>query len=334
MNRYLLIFSGVISLLLFSCHKIDLGNNDNINDATKIKASLFTPVRSWFKLRSIAGTSKYARSSTIYKDSADIAIDSVNNKIVIKRYYGTNYSDSATETYSYNSDYQLTLYECTKNYDQLYISRMEFQRDSIGQVTKVVSGYQNSLIATSEGPVTYVKRGDTTFITYLDSAKKHLQSYYDGQDFYTVALLNGKLIARTDFPIYNKQSDTSQFKYEYDGAGNLVTYTQQYGISTPTVYTYQRGSQAAQDLQKFVDQWTGDLFWFTRAKFFFPLQEIGYDNSILGNVVQSIQKNTATITFTNAFDTNGNLISTSYTEPPPYSALGAPTKTEKYRYWP
>jgi hypothetical protein len=211
---------------------------------------------------------------------------------------------------------------------------MNFVRDANGQVTKVLSGYKNGLMAISEGAITYDKRGDTTFITYLDSARKHPDGYSDAQDYWQVALVGAKLVSHKNFPLPPYRLDTTVTKYDYDAPGNLVTVTDQYSkTSTPEVTTYQRGSQTPVELQKFFTQWMGDLFWFTRAKTFFPLQLIGYDGYILGNAVQSITDNNVVIPFTNTFDANGNLSSLSYVGPSAGS-VGKPTRTEQYRYRP
>jgi len=322
MNRNFLILAGFISLLLFSsCHK---SNDSNPTDP---------PVsHTWFKLKTITDNAKYPNSSFINQDSTEIVLDSVNRKITLKYYSKfSSYLDTVITTYTYNSNYQLVSYESTASYKDMYISSMIFVRDATGQVTKVQSAYKNGLIATSEGAVKYDKRGDTTFVTYLDSVRKDPQ-YYDGRDFYTVALLNGKLITNTDLPIKGKSTDTVLSKYEYDASGSLVTYSEKYGNSAPRITTYQRGSQAPQELQQFFAQWIGDLFWFSRAKSFFPLQQIGYYGYILGNTVQSMNVENVVIPFTNTFDANGNL--TSFSRVGPYDGLGTPTVTVQLRYRP
>jgi hypothetical protein len=331
MNRNFLLFISLISLLLFSCHKSSPGNNDK--DTTgEINDTINPPARNWFKLKTILSTTKYPNSTLTKQDSTEIILDSVNRKITTKRYRKFSGSlDTVITTYSYNSNYQLVLYECTTNYTSLYISSMIFERGANGQVTKVLSAYKNSPVALSEGTVKYDKRGDTTFITYLDSTRKDPQ-YYIGRDFYTVAILNGKVIANTDFPVTGKSTDTTLEKYEYDASGNLVTYTEKYGKSAPGITTYQRGNQQQLELQRFFDQWIGDLFWFSRAKWFFPFQQIGYYGYILGNTLQSMKVENVVVPFTNTFDANGNL--TSHTRVGPYDGLGTPTITEQYRYRP
>jgi YD repeat-containing protein len=321
MKSNFLYLGSLIGILLFSCNKSD---NDNNNPPA--------PARDWFKLKTVLYNSLY-NGSPNSNDSTSIEIDSTNNKIVFKQ-YGSNSSgkDTSVETYTYNSNYQLVLYEHVDTYDRLYISRMEFVRDANGQLTKVLSGYKNGLMANSEGSVKYDKRGDTTFITYLDSAKKHPQGYPDAQDFYQVALLNNKVVYQKDLAIKSTGSDSSINKFEYDAAGNLISDTYQYGKSTPVVYTYQRGSEVPAALQKFITQWAGDLVWFNRTKLFGFMYYIGYDRYIAGNVVQSVKKNNAAyISFTNGFDANGNLNKISYQSTGGSTTV---TYTQQFRYRP
>jgi hypothetical protein len=335
MYRNFLVFAGLLSLLLFSCHKNGPDNNDdpNTNDTTTNP-----PARTWFKLKTIVGSKVSLTNSYYTRDSTEILIDSINKKVIFKNYNSSTYvKDTSTITYTYNSNYQLTLYERATSYNGFYMNRMEFVRDASGQVTKVISGYNNGLMATSEGSVKYDKRGDTTFITYLDSVRKH-SSYYDGQDYFQVALVGGKTVFKKDFPIQTAyRPDTTIVKYEYDASGNLVTTTNSYGLGAPGLYTYQRSSETPKELQKFMAQWIGDLFWYSRAKFFFPLSTIGtdsYDGYILGNVVQAIKKdNVVLISYTNTFDPSGNLASISYQGPfQPFS--GVYTIAQRYYYRP
>lgn len=318
MKRSYLFLLGLVGILFFSCNKNDDNNDDNDPPATP---------REWFKLKTILNTRVSSGSST-YRDSTDIQIDSVKNKIVFKQYG----QDTSTEVYTYNSKYQLELYEHIDTYDRLYISRMQFVRNADGQLTKVLSEYKNSLIATSEGTVKYDKRGDTTFITFLDSVRKHPQGYPDAQDYYQVALINDRIVYSKDYAIKSTgQSDSSIDKFEYDAAGNLTSDTYQNSKSTPVVYTYQWGGEQLKDLQKFMTQWTGDLVWFSRAKLFF-FTSTGYGNSLAGNVLQSIKKdNVAYMSFTNGFDANGNLSSISYKN---VGGAVSYTYTKQYKYRP
>jgi hypothetical protein len=212
---------------------------------------------------------------------------------------------------------------------------MEFVRDANGPITKVLSGYKNSLMATSEGTCKYEKRGDTTLITYLDSAKKHTQNYPDAQDYYQVALLNDKIAYYKNFVIKSAgQLDTSVVKFEYDASGSLIADTEQYGKSTPVAYTYQRGSESPKELQKFIGQLAGDMIWFNRAKLFSFSYVVSYSYVLTGNVLQSIKKdNAAYLSFTNGFDGNGNLSSVLYVT----TAGTASTKytnIDQYKYRP
>src|SRR5687768_16464433 len=105
-------------------------------------------------------------------------------------------------------------------------------------------------MANSDGSVKYDKRGDTTFITYLDSAQKHPEGYQDAQDYYQVALLNNRVAYVKQYPIKSVRTDSALEKFEYDATGNLITVTEQYGKNVPVVYSYQRGSEEPKDLHK------------------------------------------------------------------------------------
>jgi YD repeat-containing protein len=312
---------SLICILLISCNK-----NDSDNDTPPVTT------RDWFKLKTKLMTS--TRNGSPYSnDSTSIEIDSVNNKIVFKRigiYSGTK--DTTVDTYTYNSNNQLVLYEHVTDYYELYISRMQFVRDANGQVTKVLSEYKNGLMASSEGSVKYDKRGDTTFITYLDSAKKHKQNYYDGQDYYQVGLLGNRIVYSKSYSLSTPgKLDSSQNKYEYDAAGNLTTVTSRYNTTTPVAYSYQRGSEQPKDLQKFMAQWGGDLAWFTRVKLFYFSGFIGNDYHVEGNVLQSIKKdNAAYRSYTNGFDANGNLSSITFQT----ITSATFTTTQQYKYRP
>jgi hypothetical protein len=321
MKSIFFIFCSLACLLLFSCNKNDDDNNDNPPANT----------REWFKLKTkIRATAFNGNPSS--SDSTSIVIDSANNKIIFKEYgTGSGSKDSSTETFSYNSKNQLVLYEHVDTYDRLYISRMEFVRDANGQVTKVLSGYKNGLMATSEGTLKYDKRGDTTFITFLDSAKKHPQGYQDAQDFYQVALLNNRVVYAKQYPIKSVRTDSSLDKFEYDAAGSLISDTYQSGTATPVVYTYQRGTQSPAALHKFMEQWAGDLAWFHRSKLFF-FAFIASEHHITGNVLQSIKRNNvAYMSYINGFDPGGNLSSVTYQST---SGVGTYTTTELYTYRP
>lgn len=94
-------------------------------------------------------------------------------------------------------------------------------------------------------------------------------------------------------------------KFTYDAGGNLITQTSTYNNETPTIYTYQRGSQAATEIQKYIKRLAGDLLWFYRAKLFtFEYN----DYFFAGNALESVKRNNAPwYTYTNEFDGNGNL---------------------------
>src|SRR5689334_19002135 len=104
-------------LLVISCNKNDDDNNDNppANSNT----------RDWFKLKTVVYSSIANGSSYNNSDSTEIVIDSVNNKIVFRSYgiQGVN-KDTSVETYTYDGQNKLVLYEKISNYNRLYISRM------------------------------------------------------------------------------------------------------------------------------------------------------------------------------------------------------------------
>ena len=322
---YCVLFS--LFVLFVSCNKNDDDNKDNDPPVT---------TREWFKLNTIIqNTVRNGNFSS--NDSTSIIIDSTNNKIVLKGYTPTIYKDTSVETFTYNSNYQLVLYEHADTYDQFFITRMQFVRDADGRLTKVLSEYKDGLMASSEGICKYDKRGDTTLITFIDSARKHRYGYSDAQDYYQVALLNNNRIA-----YYKRYSmgtpgklDSSLEKFEYDATGNLITETDYDYKTTPVVYSYQRGSETPKELQKFIEQWVGDLVWFRRSKLVNYLSEIGYSNAIVGNALQSIKKdNVAYQSFTNGFDMNGNLNSITYQTTAGGSIPATHIVTQKFKYRP
>ncbi|HEX6431453.1 MAG TPA: hypothetical protein VF008_27365 [Niastella sp.] len=322
---YCVLFS--LFVLFISCNKND-DNNDNPPLAT----------REWFKLKTLLYTSQYSSNgSYYYRDSTEIVIDSANNKIFFREIEGTSSGmDTSLETFTYNSKNQLVLYEKVDTYDYLYISRMEFVRDASGQVTKVLSGYGHGLKPSSEGLVNYDKRGDTTFITYIDSARKHPQGYSDAQDFYQVGLVSDKVVYYKSYSMSTPgKLDSTLYKYEYDAAGNVTTESSQYRTNPPVVYTYQRGSETPKELQKFLSQWAGDLLWFRRSKLFSFSGHLATVNTVAGNVlVSKKQGSTITASYTNAFDANGNLGSVTWQSTSGGSVPTNYINTEKYLYRP
>ena len=313
--------------VIISCNKND-DNNDNPPANT----------REWFKLKTKLYSSVQNNGSRVYKDSTEIVIDSANNKLVFKSYSNNSnlYIDTTIETFTYNSQNQLVLYEHVDTYDQLYITRMEFVRDADGKVTKVLSQYKDGKMASSEGLVKYDKRGDTTFVTFIDSTQKHKNGYSDARDFYITGLVNDKVVYYKEYSTASAKLDSSQTRYEYDAAGSLITETYQYRNTTPVVYTYQRGAETPKELQKFLTQWAGDLMWFHRSKLFGFGWYLLTVSAPTGNVMLSKKQGSTVLnTYTNAFDGAGNLGSVSYI----YTENGSTipdtyTFTEKYRYRP
>jgi hypothetical protein len=323
------IYCALVGLFVItiSCNKND-DNNDNPPAAN----------RDWFKLKTLLNSTNYSNGTFYYKDSTEIIIDSPGNKVVFRQYGlksngGSGfYKDTSVETYSYDDQNRLVLYEHTDNYDRLFISRMEFVRDANGKVVKVLSGYKNGLMATSEGLVKYDKRGDTTFVTYIDSTRKHPQGYYDAQDYYTVGLVKEKLVYYKYYSLSTPgKLDSTLTTYEYDAAGNLVLEYYKSGTNAPVVYAYERSGEA-KELQKFISQWAGDLLWFHRAKLFFFTEYLATVDGFSGNVLRTRKLGSTTLeSFTNSFDASGNLNSVSWQTGSLYSTY---LNTQNYYYRP
>ena len=129
--------------------------------------------------------------------------------------------------------------------------------------------------------------------------------------------------------------DSSLETFQYDAAGNMISETDYNYKTTPVVYSYQRGSETSKELQKFIEQWVGDLVWFRRSKLVNFLSEIGYTNAIVGNALQSIKKNNVDyLSFTNGFDMSGNLNSITYQTTASGSIPSINIITEKFKYRP
>lgn len=315
-----------LCVLLISCNKND-DNNDNPPANT----------RDWFKLKTRLYSSVQQQGGRISKDSTEIIIDSANNKIVLKSYSNNSnqYIDTTIETYSYNSQNQLILYEHTDTYKQLFITRMEFVRDADGKVSKVLSQYHDGKMASSEGLVKYDKRGDTTFVTFNDSTQKHKNGYSDARDFYQTGVVNNKIVYYKDYSWAPGKLDSTQTWYEYDAAGNITTEKYQYRNTTPVTYTYQYGGETPKELQKFLSQWANDLLWFHRSKLFGFGWYFQTVSSYTGNVLLAKKQGNATLNaYTNTFDAAANLGSVTWQyadSPAPYDTY---TMTEKYYYRP
>lgn len=177
MKRIILFAISLSVICIVSCNK------DNNDTPPPVKGE-------FFKLVSITATN--LRSPTMHSYT-NIVIDSVNNTIILKNRDDYN-RDSSIETYHYNNNNQLVLYEHEDTYNNLYISRMEFVRNANGELTKVLSQYKNGLMPSSEGICRNEKRGDTTIITFIDSTHKHKQYYQDAEDYYQVAITNNNRI--------------------------------------------------------------------------------------------------------------------------------------------
>lgn len=316
---------------LVSCNKND-DNNDNPPPVT----------RDWFKLKTLLYSSQYSDGSYYYRDSTEIIIDSPNNKIVFRGYglksngAGGFYKDTSVETYTYDNQNRLVLYEHTDNYDRLFISRMEFVRDAEGKMVKVLSGYKNGLMATSEGSVKYDKRGDTTFVTYIDSSLKHPQGYSDAQDYYTIGLVKDKLVFYKYYSLATPgKLDSSLTTYEYDAAGSLIFEYYKSGNNAPVVYAYERSGESAKELQKFMAQWSGDLIWFFRSKLFFFTENLATVDGMSATLLKAKKLGSTTIeSYTNSFDASGNLASVTWQTTIGSSSPVTYNQTEKYFYRP
>ena len=295
-TSYCILFSFLF-VLFGSCHKPD-DNNDVIAPPPPPQTW------EWFKLMRVERITKLPNSYQEYhRDSIEIALDSVRNKIVFRKYSfhfnGINYDkDTSVETFTYNSGHQLVLYEHNDSDDQLFISRMEFVRNPEGEVTKVLSQYNNGLMAGSEGIVTYRKFLNTIFITYVDSSRKHRLGYSDAQDYYQVGVVRNKVVYRTDYSMATSgKMDSAQLKIVYDTNGNKVKSTSQYNNNSPVSSTFKWSglpnfSQKKQ-LQRFLTQWAGDLHWFTRAKLF-DFSELIYVSPATGEAAERIEENNIT----------------------------------------
>jgi hypothetical protein len=317
MTRFMMAVLGFLILLIVSCKK------DNSNSPNNP-----TPPRDYSKLKTFKSNITQ-RGSVVYSDSTSIKIDSVNNKIIVTTIDGSK--DTSVATYTYNSNNQLVLYEQNSNYYSLYISKMQFIRDANGQLSQVLSEYKHGLMATSTGVCKYDKRGDTTFITFIDSTQKHPYGYPDANDYYQVGVSGGQLVYQKWF---SKGSggklDSSVYRFSYYSTGNLTTLTYQYDANPSTVYTYQRGSQSPRELQKFVALLGGDIVWFQRSKLFNLLDFPDGNYFTLGSVVQSLTKNNASyLTYTNEFDASNNLKKMTYTD-----VSTGEVGTYQFEYWP
>src|SRR5689334_14884789 len=149
--RSCFLFFSLFCVFVISCRK------DHHNDPQPSAPA-------WFTLKHIVTTTT-ENDNYRSRDSVAIEVDSVNNKIIFRKYEGlASASPVSTETYTYDSNRQLILFEKKDLQDIYSITRLEFVRDAYGRVVKVLSDYNRGLMARSEGAVTYDKRGDTTFI--------------------------------------------------------------------------------------------------------------------------------------------------------------------------
>ncbi|MBO9199798.1 MULTISPECIES: hypothetical protein [Niastella] len=304
------IFILSLSLLLsLSCKKDHPGNETP--DEPEIETG-------YSKLKKITSTSSYR--GNVGSISYEITSDSINNKIMIK---SASAADSVSRTYSYNSNNQLVLYEVKRSSKDVgvYLSRMELNRNTEGQLTKVLSEYTDG--GKSEGVCQYEKNRDTTFITFIDTANK---SKYWQYERYTVGLVKNRIVSTIDYDnSFNGVVTTIKQHFTYDGSNNLIQITSQYNDNPTGTQTYVRGNQSAKELQKFFNRLGGDIMWFKRYsdyRFMNFLTTIADDYFLMGNVVEQA----GNYIYTNEFDSVGNLKKISFNE---YYRT-----TYEFEYWP
>jgi hypothetical protein len=254
-------------LFLVSCGKKDK-MEDNLPTPTPPKPATWE----WFKLTGVERISLYQDSyKHRLRDSIEIELNSAKNEIILRKnsfsYNNVGYDkNTSVETFTYNSNHQLVLYEHADSYNNFSITRMQFVRNANGQVEKVLSQYKNGLVASSEGIVKYQKNFGVTTITYLDSTLKNPSGSSDAQDHYEVKLVNDQVVERMSWP------DFLQKKYEYDTSGNKIKVIAKHNNDAPIVskwrWTEFPNYNETKQLQRFLTQWMGDLHWFTRSKQF------------------------------------------------------------------
>lgn len=297
--------AGLLVLAVISCKK-DKDDNETETPTTYEVSKLKT-----IRTKTLNTSQQIVASST-----TSISVDSVSNKTTLITYDSIN-NITTTDTYTYNSKHQLLLFERASNRTDLYISRMEFSRNSDGQLTKVNSSYINGKVATSEGTVQYQKKQDTTFVTFIDSTYKSNNPYdIGGTDYYKLAFVNNRVVVRNGTV------------FEYDATGSIVAVSV---TDLNIVYYYKHSNKVATEIQKYLAYMGGDIPWFFRE-----LQYTGWDATrnghTAGNVLESFSEGNypPTLTFINEFDGNGNLIMvTQYA-----NTYSTPSVVTEYEYWP
>lgn len=280
-----LFFISFIILFIFSCKK----------DHSETPPE---PEVGYSKLKKITTTSNERGGTTV--NIYEIEIDSINNKIFTKNYF--NNSDTLFAAFTYNSHDQLELYEAKGGNTRIYLTRMEFIRDANGQLTKVLSEYNNKgIVEKSEGICQYEKNRDTTFVTFIDSSNKR---YSDEIDWYQAGLIKNRIVYYKEFG--NRGAYINRSYFSYDAANNLIKVNDR---------NFYRGSQSPKEIQKFFNRLGGDIMWFRRQgqfRFMNFLTSIGNDYYFLGNVMERQTGDFYTLIFSNEFDGLGNLKKLKY----------------------
>ena len=302
-NYYL--FISLVFILFVSC-----GKKDKIDDKPPTPTPEAPATWEWFKLTGVERISLFQNSYTHrLRDSIEIELNTAKNEIVLRKntfsHNGTGYDrNTSVETFTYNSNHQLVLYQHTNSYNDFSIARMEFVRNANGEVEKVLSQYKNGLVAASEGIVKYKRSLGATTITYIDSTSKRSGGNSDAQDHYEVKLVNGRVVARTSF------TDLLQTNYEYDTSGNKIKAITKHNNDAPVVTTWRwtehPNPNETKQLQRFLTQWMGDLHWFTRSKQFDFAEFINVSPATGKALWESETNNISTIGFGGSQHTKGH----------------------------
>jgi hypothetical protein len=150
---------------------------------------------------------------------------------------------------------------------------MQFVRNANGEVEKVLSQYKNGLVASSVGIVKYRKSLGVTTITYIDSTLKNPSGSSDARDHYQVRLINDRVIDKKLWSMNaSGRLDSIRSAYGYDSSGNKIIELSQHNndaqVKTRWRWTELPNFNETKQLQRFLTQWMGDLYWFTRSKQF------------------------------------------------------------------
>lgn len=295
MRSFFLFIIALSVLFILSCKKDHSGNETPPEPEPETETG-------FSKLKKITETYWYKgrdKSESTY----EINYDSANNKVAVKIVSAPN---KYISTYSYNSADQLIQYEETPiNTTQQYY-RMNFVRDGNGQLIKVLSErYNNGISEASEGICQYTKEQDTSFVTFIDTAKQNWEMY-------RIGMINNRIVSSINY-FHNSNSTITPFRTDctYDTSGNLIS---NYTGSAPsgTMLTIKRGNVVPITIKKFFDRMVGDVPWLTIYKTRYlrtlPLSSPFF---FTGPVVESMKEKDAfwdiTWDVTNEYDSFGNL---------------------------